>query len=588
MNKFIFLICFVFQYSTGQNQRTIDSINSLPFEYKLKHAATLHKVFTQNLSDANHLKYKIGQAQSYANLALVYYYQGKYNLNVSNALKAIQMYEDMGMHEKLAGEYAGFGYSMKRRNMPKALYYMNKGKKLADKNRDSVAMLSIYNNYGVLKEMQNDLDSALYFYNKGLAVKRVFNDSLGLPFSYNNIAGVYVMQGKFDEAEKLFQSALDIRIKRKDDIGIAENYTCFGDLFFGKKEYLRAIDNYKKSADISSEFGYIYLAQTSYKRISESYDSLGNTKLAFSYYKLYSQFKDSLINKETNEKVAELDIAYETSQKEQQLRESQNLILQQHLENKYRTNVLIVIIVLFVFIALSAYLLYRQQKLKNTQLTQENELKTIIAQVETQNKLQQQRLSISRDLHDNIGSQLTFIISSVDNIKYAFDFKNPKLDSKLQNISNFSRDTIIELRDTIWAMNSDEISCEALVSRITNFIKQAEKAKDCIEFKFDGNDELKGYKFSSIVGVNVYRIIQEAVNNAIKHANASSIIVSLKMIKNELQIEIADNGSGYCEGEIIKGNGLANMEKRVSELNGNFNIASSIDGTVVRINCFIA
>jgi signal transduction histidine kinase len=135
---------------------------------------------------------------------------------------------------------------------------------------------------------------------------------------------------------------------------------------------------------------------------------------------------------------------------------------------------------LAIFIALIGYLIYRQQKLRNRQQEQEFQLKSAIAQIETQNQLQEQRLTISRDLHDNIGAQLTFIISSVDNIKYAFDIQNVKLDSKLQSISNFTKSTIVELRDTIWAMNSNEITFEDLRARIHNFLENAKTAKEDI------------------------------------------------------------------------------------------------------------
>ena len=70
---------------------------------------------------------------------------------------------------------------------------------------------------------------------------------------------------------------------------------------------------------------------------------------------------------------------------------------------------------------------YNQQKLKNRQLQKENELKDALIKIETQNRLQEQRLRISRDLHDNIGAQLTFIISSIDYLKYGFEIKNEKL-----------------------------------------------------------------------------------------------------------------------------------------------------------------
>ena len=78
-----------------------------------------------------------------------------------------------------------------------------------------------------------------------------------------------------------------------------------------------------------------------------------------------------------------------------------------------------------------------------------------MAKIETQNKLQEQRLRISRDLHDNIGAQLTFIISSIDNLKFGFTDISEKLGSKLSNISSFTQQTIYELRDTIWAMNKE-------------------------------------------------------------------------------------------------------------------------------------
>ena len=102
----------------------------------------------------------------------------------------------------------------------------------------------------------------------------------------------------------------------------------------------------------------------------------------------------------------------------------------------------------------------KNQKMKTLQLQKENELKDALLKIETQNRLQEQRLQISRDLHDNIGAQLTFIISSVDSLKYAFADGNPRLEDKLNNISSFTKETIYELRDTIWAMNKEEITIE--------------------------------------------------------------------------------------------------------------------------------
>jgi len=281
----------------------------------------------------------------------------------------------------------------------------------------------------------------------------------------------------------------------------------------------------------------------------------------------YSNLKEQLLQSANLKQAAEFEAKFQTAKKEQ-------LLLEKEAESKKKTNLIIAISALAFFIALIGLLIYRQQKLKNSQQEQEFQLKSAIAQIEMQNQLQEQRLSISRDLHDNIGAQLTFIISSVDNIKYAFDIQNAKLDNKLQSISNFTKNTIVELRDTIWAMNNNEITFEELRARILNFIEKAKDAREGIDFRFTIDESLNQIKLSSISGMNIYRTIQEAVNNAIKYAEASEISIEAKNIDNKIAIAIKDNGIGFDVAKIEKGNGLLNMEKRIEDIGGIFKINS--------------
>ena len=225
----------------------------------------------------------------------------------------------------------------------------------------------------------------------------------------------------------------------------------------------------------------------------------------------------------------------------------------------------------------------KNQKMKTLQLQKENELKDALLKIETQNRLQEQRLQISRDLHDNIGAQLTFIISSVDSLKYAFADGNPRLEDKLNNISSFTKETIYELRDTIWAMNKEEITIEDLKTRISNFIDNAQLSLNGIRFNF--NFDTKSFQsFTSRDGMNIYRLIQEAVNNAIKHANASHIDVSFIESDNKITIVVSDNGKGFDLTTTEIGNGLNTMKKRASELKGNFNIEASEKGTKIYLS----
>ncbi|NUY81826.1 sensor histidine kinase [Flavobacterium sp. MAH-1] len=577
MNRLVVIWLFLSLSLSAQTKTQIDSLNDLPFETRIAKAAVLDKAYLKNAEAARKISYAAGEAMSYSNLALVYNYKGKHNLSVENAFKAIRLFEKIGDKSKTAREYGELGYAMKRRNLPKAQYYMLKGKRLAESIKDTTSLLSIYNNYGVIKEMQKDLDSALFFYRKGLVIKQAIRDTTGIPFSLNNIGIVYAMKGKFIDAERLFEQAMQLRKLKKDSAGMAENYSYFGDLYGMMKDEKRALQHFASSNEIADRNKYFQLLSHNYQAMSDLKEASGDKSGALSDYKKYVQFKDSLLNKETNAKIAELEVQFETNEKEKQLIEKQS-------ESRRKSNLLLLMGILVASVSITGFLIWRQQRLKNQQLAQEHELKTAIAQIETQNQLQEQRLGISRDLHDNIGSQLTFIISSVDNLKYAFDLNDSKLARKLESISDFTKDTISELRDTIWAMNAKEITFEDVLARISNFIEKAKNAKANMEFVIFIDDDLNPFRLSSVNGMHIYRTVQEAVNNAIKYSQASQVNIGVRGDRAQIEIRISDNGQGFDIRNVSLGNGLHNMKKRIEEVGGVFSLDSvKGEGTVVEI-----
>ena len=130
------------------------------------------------------------------------------------------------------------------------------------------------------------------------------------------------------------------------------------------------------------------------------------------------------------------------------------------------------------------------------------------------------------------------------------------------------------MRDTIWAMNKSEISFDDLYSRISNFIDKADLATHNIVFEFDVEESLKRKVFSSVEGMNIYRIIQEAVNNSIKYSEASKIEVKINKLNQSISISIVDNGKGFDISKVELGNGLNNMKKRAKEIQGELMIVS--------------
>jgi signal transduction histidine kinase len=570
---FLFLLaCQLVSATTISNKKEIDSINNLPFEYKIANTSKTIQLTLENVGKAQKIKYWKGVAEGYASLGLMYYYQGKYDKNTYYTLKAIRIFEQQKAISSLVGIYGDYGYQLKRRNMPQALFYMNKAMRLGRQSLKESDLSAIYDNYGVLKEMQADLDSALYFYNKALRFKEAEKDELGIPFSLNKIAMVKIMQKKFTEAKQLFDAAYTIRVKRDDKIGIAENLNFYGHYYKSIGNIKEAIGYFNKALEVSKKHDYKNLTQENYQVLSELYESNKDYEKALDYFKNHIRYKDSIQNLEIRTKQAELDIEYETEKKEKEILIQKASIAEKNLG-------LLGVFALLIISVLLGYLFFNRQKMKNSQIIRENELKEALQLIETQNKLQEQRLAISRDLHDNIGAQLTFIISSIDNLKYGFTIQDEKLNNKLVGISKFTRSTITELRDTIWAMNKDEISFSDLKTRIANFIENAKAASHGIQFDFQIDPAIADeVTFSSLKGINLYRVIQEAINNSLKYAEATEINTKIQKEQDQFVIRISDNGKGFNPETEVLGNGINNMKKRIAEAEGQLTIVSSADG----------
>lgn len=221
--------------------------------------------------------------------------------------------------------------------------------------------------------------------------------------------------------------------------------------------------------------------------------------------------------------------------------------------------------------------------IKYAQQHKEAEFNFALSLVENQKKLQEQRLSIARDLHDNIGSQLTLIISSADNLKHTFEIENPHLDQKINVLTSYVQEAIYELRDTVWAMNHSEILFEDLVFRIKNYFEKVQVTKEQIGFSFQIHPQILDKKLPTFDAMNVFRIIQEALNNTLKHAQASMVVLSIEAFEDRTKIIITDNGMGFDNDQIESGNGLLNIQKRVQEIEGIFNLKSSKRGTSIEI-----
>ena len=524
----------------------------------------------QTEKDGNYTK----EAKVASVLSLAYYYSGDYEANKKYSLKAIQLYEDLKDLRNLSREYGELGYRLKDIDIRNAEFYMYQGIQIAERGNFSEELIGLYNNFGVIKRILNQQDSALIYHQKSIEISLRLNDSVGLPYSLNNVGTIFLLRDDFSMAEKYFNQAKDIRLALNDMYGISDSYAYLGDLFSVQKEYYQAIENFRKSLQIAEQQNITNLMQYNYKNLSECYKNIGDYKNALLYADRRQTFGDSILNVQTNSKIVEYQIQFETAKKEKQ-------ILEQEIAVRKRNMLIFLLSILAITIIVIAILIYRNLKIKNTQQRQAFELQEAKMIIDTQRKLEEQRLHISRDLHDNIGSQLTFIIRSIENLKFALKITDDKVITRIKNISNFTRDTITDLRDTIWAMNHSAIDFKTIESRITNFLGKASETTEGIEIQFYIDERLADEKFSSEQGMNIYRIVQEAVHNALKYAEARQITIDIRLQENSVLMKVTDNGIGFDIQQKSSGNGLNNMKKRAKLLNGDIAIKSVEGETVI-------
>lgn len=225
-----------------------------------------------------------------------------------------------------------------------------------------------------------------------------------MPYSLSNLAGAYLVKENYNQAILLLQESVELRFQLNDSIGLSENYTQLAKVYYTNQQLDTALRLFKQSSDIARLKEYKQLEQYAYDYISKIYQQKNQADSALHYFKKQVELKDQMFTKKQEAKISELYIAYETEKKELEIAQSKLKIQRKNtlLYGAFGSAILLAVI---------GYLVYTQQRTKNAKLKKEMELKTALAKIETKNKLEEQRLRISKDIHDNIGSQLTFVIS---------------------------------------------------------------------------------------------------------------------------------------------------------------------------------
>lgn len=536
------------------------------------------KLYLQSLKIREEIKDSLGMAKSYNALGFIYQREYQTDSAIAYFLKALPVFQKSNAQLNAAAVLNNLGVIYQ--NLPdyqKAKQAYEQAIAIREELGDFRSVIGTYNNLGTVYKYLGEFDQAESYFQKAISKATELEDPMNQTISYRIYSMFLLEKGDLDNLEEIARKGLEVARQVNTQYEVAALETALGSALNAKGKFreakpllLSAAANFKvQGSEEDVMFPYFELVSL--------YAALGQPDSSRYYSNLYQQTLRSKVEKESKEVVAELETKYQTELKDLQIAEQQLQIRNQNL-------LIFGSLGLAFILAVVGYLLYKQQKLKNRQLQQEGELKAALAQLETQNKLQEQRMLISRDLHDNIGAQLTFIISAIENLKY-FEPIKEQLTSRYDTIASFTKQTITELRDTIWAMNSGQVTWDSLILRIQDYVQKARESKSSIHFYCEVEENLDSYDLlASSDSIQVLRIVQEAVQNAVKYSEATQVQIKFHATKKDFVVTVHDNGRGFDHGTILLGNGLYNMQKRAEELGGKLEIKSGLgQGTTVKL-----
>ncbi|MBP6730485.1 MAG: hypothetical protein KA149_00410 [Chitinophagales bacterium] len=213
----------------------------------------------------------------------------------------------------------------------------------------------------------------------------------------------------------------------------------------------------------------------------------------------------------------------------------------------------------------------------------DSDKKLVVALLDNQQLLEEERTRFARDLHDGLGGLLSSVKFSLNNLKDNISLSNA-LGKQFDQGLNKLDTGIAELRKIAHNMMPENLQQFGLNTALKDFCITIQQGTGCnIHYECFG---MEHYSFNSQTDIAIYRIAQELVNNALKHAAAEQIIVQLQNSKTSITLTVEDNGKGFDKSIIKngKGSGWKSIESRVNLLKGSCLVTSSSIGTTITID----
>lgn len=495
-----------------------------------------------------------------------YYFKGKYDSCSIYFYQSLKILTKEDSPKNLLLLHNDFGRLYRKlKDYPRALQNYESAFLIEKQLNDDELLATLYNESGIVYEEMGNYEEAINRYQRSLTIQEKRGDLVGQGYALEFIGGAYLLQKEYSKSEDYLQKALTIREKTKDQFAIALNLNVLGNLYFEQKNLKKAESYYLKSNSISQKIQYKDLLKSNYQQLAQLYKSAGKYDLAYENLEQYRLINDEIFNIERLKQVEELSTKYETAEKDKLILEQKSKIL--------KRNVLVYSLAGFLLLGFIYYRNYqnKQKILLQKEIYHQNELATKALFEGEQNE----RIRIARDLHDSIGQMLSVI-------KMNLSMQEKSAEStKIQSLVD---QTIDEVRAISHNLIPEELNF-GIISALENLADKI-NFSSTTKMELFIPEEIRAVQFQKQNELSIYRIVQEVVNNMVKHADATAISLTMKKVDHSLILNIADNGKGIADPDLTesKGIGWKNINARVNMMDGKIKINSEkLAGTQIEI-----
>ena len=562
----------------------------------------------------NHFKAKVPKDQ----LDQFYYHYSKYLLQHgqiveggNEASKGITLFKNDTVHKKIVKLYnlKAASHSMQKEYV-EAIQYFNKSIAISEKFGNKKQSAYLQNNIANIFFSLQDYVSAHEYALRAFENIKEFQDD---PY-HNQILSVLSVAeakiGKTEVAQNHAEQALNEALSKNDLPAIIIAQYALGDIYLSKKNFTRAKNYFSNSLELSEsiqnyhfsmlnsigllttcvelkeyslaiEYGEkgIALSKTLqndnihysvYRHLARAYSGIGDNENAYKHLLVAHEIYKETTNSEKQKSINDILIKYDTEKKEKELARKNVLLLEQDV--KVSRFLLIILSLFIIIVILSFYFSFQRSKAKQLaeKIAIENERKTLDAIIQGE---EIERTRIANELHDGLASSLTAVRFKLESLKDQDELGRKELISMLQSTHEDTRRIAHNLSPLL-------IEEHGLTEALRVFCNENSCPNCTISSNITGNIS----SLSKEYAILSYRFIQELVQNALKHAHATSISVNLFCDPEELRIMVEDNGVGFeFHRETLNG-GLLSLLKRIENLKGSLEVDSSLkNGTVIMI-----